>query len=208
MGEYSGSRAELPKNIRQIGERDEVVRLYVEDYVNTYLKQVYPSGGPGLRVGLLLGNSDPQQEVPCLFVDGALEMEEVVPSGEKIVFSEAAWKKAYQRMEETFPKKTVQGWFICGAPGCMLSPLTYWRLHKQYFGGKNQLMYINSGVDGEAAYYVMSEDGFYRLKGYHIYYEKNQMMQDYMILRKDARRVETGTGDRVIRRTRNRWPRV
>ena len=111
------------KNIRQIGERDEVVRLYVEDYVNTYLKQVYPSGGPGLRVGLLLGNSDPQQEVPCLFVDGALEMEEVVPSGEKIVFSEAAWKKAYQRMEETFPKKTVQGWFICGAPGCMLSPL-------------------------------------------------------------------------------------
>jgi len=99
MGEYSGSRAELPKNIRQIGERDEVVRLYVEDYVNTYLKQVYPSGGPGLRVGLLLGNSDPQQEVPCLFVDGALEMEEVVPSGEKIVFSEAAWKKAYQRID-------------------------------------------------------------------------------------------------------------
>ena len=137
-------------------------------------------------------------------MDGALEMEEVVPSGEKIVFSEAAWKKAYQRMEETFPKKTVQGWFICGAPGCMLSPLTYWRLHKQYFGGKNQLMYINSGVDGEAAYYVMSEDGFYRLKGYHIYYEKNQMMQDYMILRKDARRVETGTGDRVIRDFRNR----
>ena len=65
-------------------------------------------------------------------------------------------------------------------------------------------MYINSGVDGEAAYYVMSEDGFYRLKGYHIYYEKNQMMQDYMILRKDARRVETGTGDRVIRDFRNR----
>ena len=58
--------------------------------------------------------------------------------------------------------------------GCMLSPLTYWRLHKQYFGGKNQLMYINSGVDGEAAYYVMSEDGFYRLKGYHIYYEKTR----------------------------------
>ena len=42
-------------------------------------------------------------------MDGALEMEEVVPSGEKIVFSEAAWKKAYQRMEETFPKKDRAG---------------------------------------------------------------------------------------------------
>ena len=58
-------------------------------------------------------------------------------------------------------------------------------------------MYINSGVDGEAAYYVMSEDGFYRLKGYHIYYEKNQMMQDYMILRKDARRVGSGAKNSV-----------
>lgn len=109
MGEYSGSRAELPKNIRQIGERDEVVRLYVEDYVNTYLKQVYPSGGPGLRVGLLLGNSDPQQEVPCLFVDGALEMEEVVPSGEKIVFSEAAWKRHTSGWRRHFQKRPCRG---------------------------------------------------------------------------------------------------
>ena len=138
MGEYSGSRAELPKNIRQIGERDEVVRLYVEDYVNTYLKQVYPSGGPGLRVGLLLGNSDPQQEVPCLFVDGALEMEEVVPvRGEDLSFSEGSMAKRHTSgWRRHFRKKTVQGWFICGAPGCMLSPLTYWRLHKQYFGGE------------------------------------------------------------------------
>ena len=116
MGEYSGSRAELPKNIRQIGERDEVVRLYVEDYVNTYLKQVYPSGGPGLRVGLLLGNSDPQQEVPCLFVDGALEMEEVVPSGEKIVLSEAAWKR-HTSDGGDISEKDRAGWFICGARG-------------------------------------------------------------------------------------------
>ena len=28
----------LPKNIRQIGDTDQVVRLYVADYVNTYLK--------------------------------------------------------------------------------------------------------------------------------------------------------------------------
>ena len=55
MGEYSGSRAELPKNIRQVGERDQVVKLYIEDYVNTYLKRLYPAGGQDLRVGLLLG---------------------------------------------------------------------------------------------------------------------------------------------------------
>ena len=194
----------LPKNIRQIGDKDDVVKLYVEDYVNTYLKRLFPAGGRDLRVGLLLGTSEVREGVPYLFVDGALEMEETAVSGEKVVFTEAAWKKAYQSIEESFPKRTVQGWFICGAPGCMLSPLNYWRQHNQYFGGKNQLMYLNSGIDGEEALYVASEDGFYRLKGYSIYYERNQMMQDYMILRKDAHRVESGTGDRVIRDFRSR----
>ena len=65
-------------------------------------------------------------------------------------------------------------------------------------------MYLNSGIDGEEALYVTSEDGFYRLKGYSVYYERNQMMQDYMILRKDVRRVETGANDRVIRDFRSR----
>ncbi|MCI9582608.1 MAG: LysM peptidoglycan-binding domain-containing protein [Clostridium sp.] len=204
MGELYNPYPRLPKNIRQIGERDDVVKLYVEDYVNTYLKRLYPAGGQDLRVGLLLGSAESYEGTPYLFIDGALEMEDVTAAGEKVVFSEAAWRKAYQGIEETFPKRTVQGWFICGAPGCILSPLNYWKQHGQYFGGKNQLMYLNSGIDGEEALYVASEDGFYRLKGYSVYYERNQMMQDYMILRKDVHRVETGTGDRVIRDFRNR----
>lgn len=204
MGELYNPFPRLPKNIRQIGDRDDVVKLYLEDYVNTYLKRLYPTGGQDLRVGLLLGTTETYEGVPYLFLDGALEMEDVTAAGEKVIFSEAAWKKAYQSIEETFPKRTVQGWFICGAPGCILSPLNYWKQHNQYFGGKNQLMYLNSGIDGEEALYVTSEDGFYRLKGYSVYYERNQMMQDYMILRKDVHRVETGANDRVIRDFRSR----
>ena len=131
-------------------------------------------------------------------------MEDVTAEGEKVEFTEAAWKKAYQSMEESFPRRTVQGWFLCGAPGCTLSPLNYWKQHGQYFSEKNQLMYLNSGLEGEESVYVTSDDGFYRLKGYSIYYDKNQMMQDYMICRKDVRRVESGAGDRVIRDFRER----
>ena len=204
MGELYNPFPRLPNNIRQIGNRDEVVKLYVEDYVNTYLNRLYPAGGQDLRVGLLLGTAETCEGVPYLFIDGALEMENVTATGEKVVFTEAAWKKAYQNIEESFPRRTVQGWFLCGSPGCILSPLNYWRQHSQYFGGKNQLMYINGGIDGEEALYVTSEDGFYKLKGYSVYYERNQMMQYYMIHRKDVRRVETGTNDRVIRDFRSR----
>ena len=204
MGDLYEPLSKLPKNIRQIGDRDDTVRLYIEDYVSTYLKRLFPSGGQDLRAGLLLGTERTEDGVPFIFVDGALEMEDVTAEGEKVEFTEAAWKKAYQRMEESFPRRTVQGWFLCGAPGCTLSPLNYWKQHGQYFSEKNQLMYLNSGLEGDESVYITSDDGFYRLKGYSIYYDKNQMMQDYMICRKDVKRVESGAGDRVIRDFRER----
>ncbi|GEM_PF-86499 len=199
MGELYEPFPKLPKNIRQIGERDQVLKLYLEDYVNTYLKRLHPTGGSDLRVGLLLGNVEMHEDTPYVFVDGALEMENITEEGEKVAFTEDAWKKAYQDVEQMFPKRTVQGWFLCGSPGCNLSPLNYWRQHGQYFTGKHQLMYLNSGLEGEEAIYITSSDGFYKLRGYSIFYERNQMMQDYMILRRDTKRVETGVDDKVIR---------
>lgn len=204
MGELYNPFPKLPKNIRQIGDSDQVVRFYMEDYVNTYLKRLYPAGKQSMRVGVLLGSAEQYEGTPYIFVDGALEMEDVEIDGEKLIFSESAWKKVYQQMESSFPKRTILGWFLCGGPGSQLSPLNYWKQHNQYFAGKNQLMYLNHGLEGDEAIYVTSEDGFYRLKGHCIYYERNQMMQDYMITRKDVHRVESGAQETVIRDFRTR----
>ena len=38
MGDLYNPFPKLPKNIRQIGERDQTVRLYLEDYVNLELE--------------------------------------------------------------------------------------------------------------------------------------------------------------------------
>lgn len=199
MGEFYAPYPKLPKNIRQIGERDLNVKLYVEDYVNTYLKRLYPAGGQALRVGLLLGEMRSQEGIPYLFADGALEMEDVVQGGENVEFTEKAWEEAYRAVDRLFPKRTVLGWFLCSAPDRPLSPLNYWKQHSRYFPEKNQLMYLSCGLEGEEAAYVASEDGFYHLRGYCIYYERNQMMQDYMVSRRDVRRVESGNRDTVIR---------
>ena len=83
MGRILCSVSKAAENIRQIGERDSNVKLYVEDYVNTYLKRLYPAGGQDLRVGLLLGESRNQEGMPYLFADGALEMDQVVQGGER-----------------------------------------------------------------------------------------------------------------------------
>lgn len=97
MGELYNPFPRLPKNIRQIGDRDDVVKLYVEDYVNTYLKRLYPTGGQDLRVGILLGSTETYEGVPYIFIDGALEMEDVTAAGEKVIFFRS-------RLEESIPK--------------------------------------------------------------------------------------------------------
>ena len=109
-----------------------------------------------------------------------------------------------QSVEQLFPKRSVQGWFLCGAPGNDLSPLNYWKQHVQYFQGPNKLMYLSSGAEGDESVYITSEDGFYKLCGYSIYYERNQMMQDYMVLRKDVKRIESGSDEKVIQEFRKR----
>ena len=109
MGEIYNPYPKLPKNIRQIGERDQVVKLYVEDYVNTYLKRLYPIGGQTLRVGLLVGEIRKQDGQPYIFVDGALEMEDVAAAGEQVELTENSWKRAYEAMEQMFPRRTVLG---------------------------------------------------------------------------------------------------
>lgn len=204
MGELYNPFPKLPKNIRQIGDSDQVVRFYMEDYVNTYLNRLYPVGKQTVRVGVLLGNVEQYDGIPYVFVDGAMEMEDLETDGERVILSDASWKKVYRQMEEAFPKRTIQGWFLCGGPGSQLSPLNYWKQHSQYFAGKNQLMYLNHDLDGDESIYITSEDGFYRLKGHCIYYERNQMMQDYMITRKDVHRVESGAQETIIRDFRQR----
>ena len=203
MGELYQAFPEMPKNIRQIGEPDPVLRLYMEDYVNTYLKRL-ESAGKGIRAGLLMGTRENRDDRICIFIDGALEMEIESPDGERVEFSKDAWKKAYEEAEKCFPGRKVNGWFICGDPECGLDPLHYWRQHNTYFSGNSQLMYLNSGPEGEEAVYTASSDGFYRLKGYSIYYERNQRMQDYMIRRKDIMRTEEGVNDQAIRNFRKK----
>ena len=204
MGELYNPYPKLPRNIRQIGEKEDTTRLYVEDYVNTYLKGLLPATEEQLRVGLLLGNVEVREGVPFLFLDGAMELEELSATIGNVEFTEAIWKKAYQDIEQMFPKRTIQGWFLCGAKGSQLKSVDYWKVHGQHFAGKYKLMYLNSGEEGEEEVYIAGEDGLNRLKGYCIYYERNQMMQDYMILRNDAKRIEAGVHDRVTRDFKDR----
>lgn len=62
---------DLPKNITQIGEADEVCKIYVEDYVVSYLKQLNPLARDKTMAAALYGKRKTEDGVNYLFVYGA-----------------------------------------------------------------------------------------------------------------------------------------
>ena len=111
MGDLYEPLSKLPKNIRQIGDRDDTVRLYIEDYVSTYLKRLFPSGGQDLRAGLLLGTERTENGVPFIFVDGALEMEDVTAREKKSSLRKRPGKKPIRVWRSRFQGGRCRGGF-------------------------------------------------------------------------------------------------
>lgn len=204
MGELYHPYPKLPRNIRQIGEKEDAAKVYFEDYVSTYLKSLSPAGEDKLRVGFLLGSLELRAGVPFVFLDGAMEIAEAEAFVGKVDFSQEVWKKSCQEKEKLFPKRSIQGWFLCAAKGTELKSVDYWKTQGQYFAGKHKLMHLNHGEEGEEELYIAGAEGLNRLKGYCIYYERNQMMQDYMVLRSDRKRTEVGVHDQVTRDFKDR----
>lgn len=203
MEERNEEVLKLPKNIRQIGDIDDMAKIYIEDYVSTYLKKLRPFDGQGLKIGLLLGNSVLYEGIPYIFIEGAMEIEGMNATAGNISFTNEVWNHTYDDMKKYFDGQSIQGWFICGSLDVKLDPLEYWNIHTQYFPGKNQVLYISPTHELDESLYVTSVNGFYKTLGHSVYYERNEPMQDYMILKKETRKPEPEPQDRAIEKFRS-----
>ena len=61
-------KLDLPKNVRQIGEPEENRKIYIEDYVITYLKRFAKEEALNSRIAVLLGDSERMGGIPYLFI--------------------------------------------------------------------------------------------------------------------------------------------
>ena len=164
----------IPKNIRQIGGIEDWIKVYVEDYVVTYIHRLKAQGSAEGKYGILLGKKERAEQSVYLFLSGAMEVSEEELSGES----------GQARLEETisqrFPGTEVWGWFLCDSDGQETSEEKAELIFRRYFQKEYQVLFWHK--DQEADFYVCPIRGLERLKGYHIYYERNEEMQEYMIL--------------------------
>ncbi len=67
-------------------------------------------------MGLLLGSRETHEDIPFVFVDGALEMDSVTEEGGKVAFTEDAWKKAFRMWSRCFPNARSRDGFSAQDP--------------------------------------------------------------------------------------------
>ncbi len=178
----------LPKNIRQIGNPEKDFRIYMEDYVYTYL---HPAQIHGMETGflprllILLGEINHFSNRSCAFISGAIQVEnseypEAVPE-----LNEDTWRKIHKEIQRFFDKCEIVGW-VLDIPGNTLEVAPEMEeIHRRNFVSPYQFFFLMDSQEREEAFYTWKEGRLARKEGYFIYYEKNPQMQEYMISRRE-----------------------
>ena len=175
----------FPKNVRQIGNVSDTPKIYVEDYVDTFLNQLCNKADSEPAGAFLVGEIGKIENVECVYISGAICMG--FPETEKLI-SDASMEAARKECKEYFDGCDIIGWMIC-RPGIPLTPDSIvYKLHEQYFPVKYSVLIMKDNAEMEEVYFTYKYKELMQLGGHYIYYEKNAAMQSYMI----ASRKKTG----------------
>ncbi len=184
----------LPKNIRQIGSPRGRHKIYIEDYVYTYLKSIAQKKESCAVV--FLGKSQVAKDIRYTFVSGAAECGPGVFQWDSICLDESFWNHIEKEKQQYFPDKEIVGWFLGKTGQAMeLTPVVE-AAHRKYFPGRDKILMLMDILEQEEVFFIYDQGYLQKREGYYIYYEKNLPMQEYMVQKKEegAGAAEEGYG--------------
>lgn len=169
---------EEPKNVRQIGEPREYKKIFIEDYVHTFLNQYEGTAA------VLLGSSKRSGGKRHLYLTGVVTVGELEEKQGKYIFPEKLWSEVYQECENYFPEQEIMGWYLC-CPGFVKSKLSMVEeTHRTYFSGADKVLFLRDPLEKESCFFGFDGNRFARQSGYYIYYERNDAMREYILNKK------------------------
>lgn len=182
MAEHKqGASGTLPKNIRQIGTSVGTTRVYLEDYVYTYLHEQQEQEAWAHRGFVLLGRIERGKDYLRYFISGLIRLEDNFFKEDILVFSDETWAHVFKEMKQYYDNLEIVGWGqdVSGANASFTAELE--RSHKQNFNIQKNVLFLLDSVENEEAFYIFEKNMLQRREGYYVYYEKNPQMQEYMI---------------------------
>lgn len=181
--DHEGGNVFLPKNIRQVGSPRGRHRIYLEDYVYTYLRSEAKNHEKCAAV--FLGKSQVVKDIRYTFVSGVVECSEAVFQWENICLDESFWDYIYKEQKQFFSEMEIVGWVLGRAGQAMELTPAVEAAHRKYFAGRDKVLMLLDILEGEELFFVYEQGYLQKREGYYIFYEKNLAMQSYMIYKRE-----------------------
>ena len=180
----------VPKNIRQIGGREERVKTYLEDYVSTYLRKLQEEREENGAVGVLAGRWETEEGPHCVFINGAAEMRGAETGGGRLRVTEDAWNSVYESLGTYFSGQDLCGIFVCEGSCRRFRRQALFQAVRESFPDSDEALLYLLTEEGEEILYRITRKNEERLQGYYCYFERNDAMQEYMMENLSRRQVE------------------
>ena len=179
---YKGEKSDagqivLPKNVRQVGEAAPDRKIYIEDYVVTYMRQKITENKNLGCILVLTGRREYTQDALYLFVSGALSVD-YGKVKEGYLFGDAVWGQVYDTVKKYFVSSEIVGWLIYDDE---LTEDKLLQAQKKNFPAEDTLLITQEAYEEESTYYLFRGGMLDKLTGFFVYYEKNEAMQEFMV---------------------------
>jgi len=173
----------FPLNIKQMGNVDKDLKIYIEDYVYTYLYRYARTRGKSEKLAVLVGRFYRVDGQDTVVISGAIEGRYTVKENGNEIFTDETWNFVSEQREKFFSELSVVGWVRVQPEYGTLMMAKDESFHKECFKNKWQVFFVIDPAEMHDSAYVLTESkgSMRKVKGYFIYYDKNENMQDYMI---------------------------
>lgn len=190
----------FPENIKQIGEQPEENRIYVEDYVVTYMHRIFREKAENSLV-VFVGKKGKGAAQGGIFVYGAIEVEmDLLLWREQ--FTAQVWDGIHEQVHQYFSEGEVLGWG-CGVNiGNSEIKKAVAGIQRKHFSREGQILFYWDYSEEEESVCRWENGGVQSVPGYLIYYGKNPKMQEYMLRGKEKESFEAGYKDTVMESVR------
>ena len=169
-----------PKNVKKIGTPKDYKKIFIEDYVHTFLKRYSSEQNAITRVAVLLGKSERAGGQRYLYIKSAYPVAQVTEKQGKFNFTEKVWGDVYQDCEKYFPDQEILGWFLARRGVTVEKNAVIEETHRTYFSGADKVLFMMEPLKQECGFFAFDGNRFTKQTGYYIYYEKNEPMREFL----------------------------
>lgn len=170
----------VPKNIRQIGNPEGEQKIYIEDYVISYINKIAKPENIYSRGAILVGEAKSTKNGSAIFISGAIEASNLELDMDETVFNNDVWTQIYDTIKNFFPDLEVVGWFLSRLGFSTQINEKIQKTHIDNFSGKDKVLYVVDSLEKEDAFYLYEQGRLRKQTGYYIYYDRNENMQNYI----------------------------